>query len=113
MSESFYLLSLGCPKNQVDAECMSAMLKAAGYVAVSDPSEATFLIVNTCGFIQDAKEEAIAAILDLADVSRCLRLCFLIVTGCLSQRYAAEIFEEMPEVDALLGSGEYECITDV
>lgn len=114
-NNTFYLLSLGCPKNEVDAESMSYALRSAGYSLVTDPDAATFLIVNTCGFIQSAKEEAIAAILDLIDykISRTKQelACYLIVTGCLAQRYAREIYQEFPEVDAVLGTSQYQEIT--
>ncbi len=108
---NFYILSLGCPKNEVDAESMSYALRLGDFNFVADPTEATYLIVNTCGFIQSAKEEAIAAILDLADykqerIDRGLA-CYLIVTGCLGQRYARQIYDEFPEVDLVLGTAEY------
>ncbi len=105
MNQSFYLLSLGCPKNEVDSECMSALLKKAGYSFESDPRSARFLIVNTCAFIEPAVEEAIDAILDLAEQKG--EDSFLIVAGCLPQRYKEKIFLEFPEVDAILGTGEY------
>lgn len=106
MSESFYLLSLGCPKNEVDAEVLINDLKDRGYYYVTSPERADFLMINTCGFILDAKEEAIAAILDLADYKSDNRKK-LIVLGCLSQRYANEIYEEFPEVDLALGTADY------
>ncbi|HZK28803.1 MAG TPA: 30S ribosomal protein S12 methylthiotransferase RimO [Clostridia bacterium] len=105
---TFYLLSLGCPKNEVDSECMSALLKQAGFIFERDPKFADFLIVNTCAFIEPAVDEAIEAILDMAALKteregdpR------LIVTGCLAQRYKEEIFREFPQIDAILGTGEY------
>lgn len=116
MNKNFYVLSLGCPKNEVDAEAMSYTLRNAEYSFVSDPLKARYLIVNTCGFIQSAKEEAIAAILDLAEVKENRitegKSCYLIVTGCLSQRYAREIYAEFPEVDLALGTAEYGLILD-
>ncbi len=117
MNQSYYILSLGCPKNEVDAESMSYALRSAQYHFQEDPDLAEFLIVNTCGFIQSAKEEAISAILDLAEIkaARVSRneVCFLIVTGCLSQRYAKEIYAEFPEVDAVLGTSQYQDIVSV
>ncbi len=115
-NKSFYILSLGCPKNEVDAESMSYALRSAQYNFISEPEEATYLIVNTCGFIQSAKEEAIAAILDLAEIKQ-KRLdhnqaAYLIVTGCLSQRYPQEIYDEFPEVDLVLGTAQYDQIVD-
>lgn len=112
MPNNFYLLSLGCPKNEVDAEAMSAMLKNAGYYAVTDPLEAEFLLVNTCGFITSAQEEAISAILDLAEAKAGRKAqgkaAYLVVTGCLSQRFAKEIYGELTEVDACLGTAEFQ-----
>ena len=117
MPDNFYLLSLGCPKNEVDAEAMSAMLTKAGFQAVVDPQEAKFLLVNTCGFIKSAQEEAISAILDLAEV-KATRIAkdqeaYLIVTGCLSQRFGKDIYQELTEVDACLGTAEYKDIVSV
>lgn len=115
--EKFYLLSLGCPKNEVDAECMSSILKTEGYTLVEDPHEADFLIVNTCAFIESAKREAIEAILDLASVKAEIkeqgREAFLIVSGCLAQRYYSEIAEDLPEVDAIVGTAEFHKIAEV
>ena len=110
MNQSYYLLSLGCPKNEVDSECMSALLKEAGYSFTSQPDSARFLIVNTCAFIEPAVEEAIEAILDLAEQKS--EDSFLLVTGCLPQRYKEKVLQEFPEVDAILGTGEYGLIVD-
>lgn len=111
MKNSFYLLSLGCPKNEVDAEAMSALLKDSDFHFSTNPEEADFLIVNTCAFIDDAKREAISAILELAEVKekalKAGKKQYLVVTGCLSQRYAKEIASDLPEVDACLGTAEY------
>jgi ribosomal protein S12 methylthiotransferase len=105
---SFYLLSLGCAKNLVDAECMSQILKDAGWAAVSGPELADVLLVNTCGFIESAKKEAIEAILTLAACKQPSgRARFLVVTGCLAQRYARDIRKQLPEVDAVLGTADY------
>lgn len=113
---NFYILSLGCPKNEVDAESMSYALRNASFNFVDDPGSANFLIVNTCGFIEPAKEEAISAILDLADIKESNlnenKPTFLIVTGCLGQRYATEIYQEFPEVDLVLGTAQYDLIVD-
>jgi ribosomal protein S12 methylthiotransferase len=102
---NFYLLSLGCAKNQVDAEVMSRLLSDDGHLSVASPGDASLLIVNTCGFITAAKEEAIASILDLCEVSETTG-AYLIVAGCLGQRYADEIYAEFPEVDLVLGTGD-------
>lgn len=109
---NYYLRSLGCPKNEVDASCMGTLLENDGeFHFVDDPAQAEFLIVNTCGFIDDAKKEAIEHILELADVKAARRQtgkpAWLLVTGCLSQRYAKEIYESLPEVDSVLGTAEY------
>ncbi len=113
-NKSFYLLSLGCAKNLVDAECMSQMLRDAGFISVDQPDNAAFLIVNTCGFIDQAKQEAIDAILNLADYKAPQgQAQALIVTGCLAQRYAEEIKHQLPEVDAVLGTSEYGSIAEV
>ncbi len=114
MKYTYYLLSLGCPKNEVDAEAMSGILQEMGFSAVADPLKAQFFIVNTCAFIELAREEAIEAILDLADY-KALQIekgiaAYLIVTGCLSQRYATEIYDSLPEVDSCLGTAEYHLI---
>ncbi len=111
--EAYYLLSLGCPKNEVDSECMAALLEEAGYRFTPDPESARYLIVNTCAFIEPAIEEAIEAILDLASIKEAGDQVFLIVVGCLPQRFKEAVFDEFPEIDALLGTGEYDRITDV
>lgn len=105
---AFYLLSLGCAKNLVDAECMSQILRDAGWTSVSVPELADVLIINTCGFIESARKEAIDAILSLAACKQPAgRAHYLVVTGCLSQRYAKDIRKQLPEVDAILGTADY------
>jgi len=102
------LVSLGCPKNLVDAECMTGILETDGYRLVQDPAQADVIVVNTCGFIESAKKEAIDTILAMADLKRPAGRCrFLVVTGCLAQRYPQEILDDMPEVDAVLGTSAY------
>lgn len=101
------LLSLGCSKNRVDSENLLGFLKEHGYLAVSDPRDAQVLIVNTCGFIEPAKEESIDAILEMASFKHNDPSKLLIVTGCLSQRYGEQLLTELPEVDAFLGVAEY------
>lgn len=109
-----FLLSLGCAKNLVDSECMSQILRDAGFLMVDDPSQADILLVNTCGFIESAKKEAIESILQLADYKQPNgRARYLIVAGCLSQRYAVDILGQMPEVNAVLGTADYNRIRDV
>lgn len=99
------MISLGCPKNQVDAERMLAKLKNAGFEISADPAQADAVIVNTCGFIEDAKREAIENILEAAQLKETARLKALIVTGCLAERYQRQVLEEMPEVDVVAGIG--------
>ena len=98
-------VSLGCPKNQLDTEVMLHEVLAAGYEITPEDTEADVVIVNTCGFIESAKKEAIDNILDVAWLKKHRGLKALIVTGCLAERYREAIFEELPEVDALLGVG--------
>lgn len=97
------MVSLGCPKNQVDAEIMLEKLKNAGYEITPDESEAEAIIINTCGFIEDAKAESIENILEVSHFKTDGKLKALIVTGCLAERYMADIKEEMPEVDVVVG----------
>ncbi len=104
------LLSLGCPKNLVDGEVMLGRLQEAGYRLVGQPSEADVLVVNTCAFIDSAKQESIDAILEMAREKETGRARRLVVTGCLSQRYDAELRREIPEIDATLGTGQVEQI---
>ncbi|MBQ2818852.1 MAG: 30S ribosomal protein S12 methylthiotransferase RimO [Clostridia bacterium] len=102
-----YLLALGCPKNLVNSEQMLYLLEQAGYEIVTNAASADVAIVNTCGFIDNAKSEAIESILELAELKKDGTLCGLIVCGCLSQRYGDQFETELPEVDAVLGTGSY------
>ena len=102
------VISLGCAKNQVDTEQMLGILRAAGYGFTDAPEQAEILIVNTCGFIQPAKEESIEAIFEMAQYKKTGKCRLLVVTGCLSERYRRELPPEMPEVDLFLGVREYE-----
>ena len=97
-------VSLGCDKNLVDTEFMLGMLRDDGIEMTDDEQEADVIIVNTCCFINDAKEESINTILEMAELKKEARLKSLIVTGCLAQRYKEEIVKEIPEVDAILGN---------
>lgn len=106
------LISLGCAKNLVDSEHMLALLRAAGWEITEDMAEADVGVVNTCGFIEAAKSEAIETILDVAQYKQTGRMKGLVVTGCLVQRYAEEMETELPEIDALCGTGSYENIVD-
>ena len=106
------LISLGCAKNLVDSEHMLALLRAAGWEITEDMAEADVGVVNTCGFIEAAKSEAIETILDVAQYKQTGKMKGLVVTGCLVQRYAEEMKTELPEIDALCGTGSYENIVD-
>ena len=108
-----HLTTLGCPKNQVDSELMLGRLAAAGHPLVERAEDAECVIVNTCAFIDRAREESVNTILELAKLKRHGRCRALIVTGCLTQRYGGEILEEMPEVDSILGTSGLERIVDL
>ncbi len=105
-------VSLGCPKNQLDAEVMLHELLEAGYEITSDETQADIVIINTCGFIESAKRESIDAILDIAWLKKHNGLRGIIVSGCLAERYRESIFEELPEVDAVIGVGSIHNILD-
>ncbi len=107
-----FLLSLGCAKNLVNSELMLGRLRAAGMEICESPEGVDAAIVNTCGFIDSAKSEAIEAILELAELKKQGLIRALIVTGCLTQRYQQEFLKELPEVDAALGTGSYDSIVE-
>lgn len=107
-----FFISLGCDKNLVDAEYMLGMLAADDITITDEEREADVIVINTCCFIGDAKEESIQTILDMAEYKKTGRLKGLIVTGCLAQRYRSEIKEEIPEVDAVLGTNSYDGIVE-
>ena len=100
------MISLGCAKNRVDSENLLGRLKAAGHEFVDDPAQADAIFVNTCGFIEDAKQESIDAILEMAAARK--KGAKLLVTGCLAQRYSEALMEEIPEIDGLLGVKDYD-----
>ena len=106
------VISLGCPKNQVDSEVMLAKLKDAGMEIVIDDIDADVVIVNTCAFIADAKKESIDTILDVAWLKEHRNLKGIVAAGCLVQRYKDELFSELPEIDAAIGIGDLESIVD-
>ena len=105
-------ISLGCDKNLVDSEMMMGLLRARGYEFTDDETVADVIVVNTCGFINDAKEESINTILEMAEYKK-QNLKALIVTGCLAQRYKDEILDELPEIDAIVGTTAFDTICDV
>jgi len=108
-----HFVSLGCPKNRVDSELMLGRLAEADFHATSDPEAADLIVVNTCGFIEDAKQESIDHILEMARYKENGSEKKLVVTGCLVQRYASELAAELPEVDAFIGNGAYEQIAEL
>jgi ribosomal protein S12 methylthiotransferase len=108
-----HFTTLGCPKNQVDSELMLGMLAEAGFPAAPRPEEAECLIVNTCAFIDRARQESVDAILELARLKQSGACRSLIVTGCLTQRYGADVLEEIPEVDGILGTSELHRVVDL
>ena len=99
------MVSLGCAKNQVDGEMLMANLKNAGFELCDDAALADVAIVNTCGFIDSAKQESIDEILELATLKKEGRIKKIVVTGCLAERYREEIHKELPEVDGVFGIG--------
>ena len=105
-------VSLGCPKNQLDTEVMLGHLAMAGYEITPEETEADIVVINTCAFIGDAKKESIDNILDIAWLKENNNLKGIIVTGCLAERYRDEVMKEMPEVDALLGTGSVHSIVE-
>ena len=107
------MVSLGCPKNQVDAEKMLYLLKNGGFEIGCEEAAADAIIINTCGFIEDAKKEAIENILEAAQYKADGNLKALIVTGCLAERYRDDVTEEIPEVDVCVGLGSNSKIAEI
>lgn len=110
MNAKISFVSLGCDKNLIDSEIMLGLIDEEGYDITYDDSEADVIIINSCGFIMDANQEAIDKILEMADYKRDGKCKALIVTGCMAQRYKDEIFDSLPEVDAVVGTGDFENI---
>lgn len=113
MNYNIGIVSLGCAKNQTDAETMISILKNDGFNIVNNPQTADIIIVNTCGFIDPAKQESIDTILEMARYKEEGECKKLIVTGCLAERYSNDIQNELPEVDAILGTGDYDRISEI
>ena len=113
MGKKVAFVSLGCDKNTVDSEIMLTLLTDHGYEITKQDEEANVIVINTCAFILDAQEESINTIIEMGQFKESGKCEALIVTGCLAQRYADEIFEELPEVDAVIGTGSYEKIVEV
>lgn len=113
MNNKVGLVSLGCAKNLVDSENLLGMLRDRGYEIVADPAEADVIFVNTCGFIEPAKEESIEAIFDMAQYKHTGKLKRLFVTGCLAQRYPEALMAEIPEIDGIMGVADYARLSDM
>jgi ribosomal protein S12 methylthiotransferase len=110
---SVYFVSLGCPKNLVDSQVMLGKLEGAKYDIAKEPDNADVIIVNTCSFIQAAKEESIETVLEMANYKEHGKCKALVMSGCLPQRYSKEVEKEMPEVDLIIGTGQYHKITEL
>jgi len=113
MPERVSVVTLGCEKNLVDSELVSGLLHERGYKLVDRPEDATVVIVNTCAFIDAAKEESVRTILDLAELKKTARLKALIVAGCLAQRYKEDLMKELPEIDGVVGTGDFVRMADI
>lgn len=113
MDRKISLISLGCAKNLVNSEQMLYLLSEAGYTLVPEPDGADAVIINTCGFIDAAKSEAIDTVLEMAELKKAGKLGKIIVTGCLAERYQDTVMQELPEIDAVLGVGSFGDIVEV
>ncbi|MGE5654905.1 MAG: 30S ribosomal protein S12 methylthiotransferase RimO [Bacillota bacterium] len=107
------VISLGCAKNLVDTEVMLGLLRQAGYEIVSDQNSAEIMVINTCGFIESAKQESINTIIETGQLKNTGNLRLLLVAGCLSQRYREELLTELPEIDAIIGTGDVTSIVPI
>jgi ribosomal protein S12 methylthiotransferase len=111
-TQRIYFVSLGCPKNQVDTELMLGQVEAAGHSLVDAPDDADVIVVNTCAFIDAAKEESVDTILEMAELKKGAKRK-LVVTGCLAQRYSDDLAKDIPEIDHILGSSDFQSISKV
>jgi ribosomal protein S12 methylthiotransferase len=109
-TKGLHMISLGCPKNLVDSEIMLGQLLRDGYKVTDSPQDAETIVINTCSFIDEAKQESVQKILEMAELKGQSQLKNLVVTGCLVQRYKQELIDELPEVDVFVGSGEFQNI---
>jgi len=107
------LINLGCPKNQVDSEIMLGLLKKAGFELTSNEEEAEVVIVNTCGFIDAAKEESVNMLIQMGELKKNGRCRLLVAAGCLPQRYKEELLQEMPEIDVVVGTGSFADVVEI
>ena len=112
-NKNLHLISLGCPKNLVDSEIMLAQMLKKDYQITEEAKQAETIVINTCGFIDEAKKESIQKILEASEFKKKGNLKKLVVTGCLVQRYKEELIKELPEVDFFIGSGEFQNITQI
>jgi ribosomal protein S12 methylthiotransferase len=112
-SKKVHFVSLGCPKNLVDSEIMLGQLLKAGYSVTDQSEDADTIVVNTCGFIEDAKRESLAKVLEMSELKASGSLKQLVVAGCLTQRYKEDLVEGLPEADLFIGSGEFQNIADI
>jgi hypothetical protein len=103
MAQKIWIMTLGCPKNEVDSENLKYIMRQAGYGLAAAPDEADVVLINTCGFIADAKEESVAAIFEAVQLKKNRPEMKLAVTGCLAQRYGAQLEAEIPEIDCIAG----------
>lgn len=113
INKKVHFISLGCPKNLVDSEIMAGTLMKDGYQVVSEAEDADTVIVNTCGFIEDSKQESIQRILDMGALKEEGKIKNLVVAGCLTQRYKTDLVDELPEADLFVGSGEFQNISKI
>jgi ribosomal protein S12 methylthiotransferase len=112
-SKKVHFVSLGCPKNLVDTEMMLGTLTKDGYIVVESPDDADTVVVNTCGFIEEAKQESIEKVLEMARFKKSGKLKNLVVAGCLTQRYKGDLVKGLPEADLFVGSGEFQNIDKI
>ena len=106
-----FILTMGCSKNDVDSETMAYKLKNSDYSIINNPNEADYIIINTCSFINAAKEESIEAIFDMINQKK--EGAKIIVSGCLAQRYSKELKDEIPEIDIIVGTGNFQNISEI
>jgi len=106
-------VNLGCTKNQVDAEVMLGALAAKGFALTTEPDQAQVVIINTCGFIEEAKQESIDTIIEYGELKKSGACKVLIASGCLAQRYQRDLLKELPELDGVVGTGEIGRIADI
>ena len=107
MTTSVALVTLGCARNEVDSEELAGRLAAGGFTLVADPADADTVVVNTCGFVEQAKKDSVDTLLEAADLKDSGRTRAVVAVGCLAERYGADLAESLPEADAVLGFDDY------